>query len=44
MNLEIFVYLLFEFFFKVKVSIEVKMHHKMPKYLIIIKRSKNLIL
>ena len=27
---EIFVYLLVEFFYKVKVSVEIKIHHKMP--------------
>ena len=35
-----FVYLLFEFFDKVKVSIEVKIHHKMPIDEILVKRSK----
>ena len=35
---KIFVYLLFELFYKVKVSIGVKIHHKVPIDLIIIKR------
>ena len=29
-NLEFFVYLIFEFFYKVKVSIDINKHHKTP--------------